>query len=163
MARHIDIRKKSVQSGDALCPIALVPQANRRSTYPQPAATARLETPPANICTILPYPREGSQLEVSVCRSTAGMKRARFNEEQIISILKEAEAGAKVTELCRRHGISVATFYPWHNSYGGLEISEVRRVRQLEEENRRLKSIVADQALDIRALKDVLAKNGYGP
>jgi hypothetical protein len=65
MARHIDIRKKSVQSGDALCPIALVPQANRRSTYPQPAATARLETPSADICTILPYPREASQLEVS--------------------------------------------------------------------------------------------------
>jgi putative transposase len=103
------------------------------------------------------------ELVVVVCRRKADMKRARFNEEQIISILKEAEAGAKVTELCRRHGISVATFYPWHNSYGGLEISEVRRVRQLEEENRRLKSIVADQALDIRALKDVLAKNGYGP
>jgi putative transposase len=86
------------------------------------------------------------------------MKRARFNEEQIISILKEAEAGAKVTELCRRHGISDATFYIWRNKYGGLEVSEMRRLRQLEEENRRLKGIVADQALDIRALKDVLAK-----
>ena len=91
------------------------------------------------------------------------MKRARFSEEQIISNLKEAEAGAKVTELCRRHGISDATFYTWRSKYGGLEISEMRRLRQLEEENRRLKSIVADQALDIRALKDVLAKNGYGP
>ncbi len=91
------------------------------------------------------------------------MKRARFSEEQIISILKEAEAGGKVTELCRRHGISDATFYTWRSKYGGLEISEMRRLRQLEEENRRLKSIVADQALDIRALKDVLAKNGYGP
>jgi putative transposase len=90
------------------------------------------------------------------------MKRARFSEEQIISILKEAEAGGKVTELCRRHGISDATFYTWRSKYGGLEISEMRRLRQLEEENRRLKSIVADQALDIRALKDVLAKNGYG-
>jgi len=88
------------------------------------------------------------------------MKRARFSEEQIISILKEAEAGGKVTELCRRHGISDATFYTWRSKYGGLEISEMRRLRQLEEENRRLKSIVADQALDIRALKDVLAKNG---
>ena len=91
------------------------------------------------------------------------MKRARFNEEQIIGILKEAEAGAKVTELCRRHGISDATFYTWRSKYGGLEVSEMRRLRQLEEENRRLKSIVADQVLDIRALKDVLAKNGYGP
>ena len=91
------------------------------------------------------------------------MKRARFSEEQIIEVLKEAEAGTKVTELCRRRGISDATFYTWRNKYGGLEISEMRRLRQLEEENRRLKSIVADQALDIRALKDALAKNGYGP
>ena len=91
------------------------------------------------------------------------MKRTRFSEEQIISVLKEAEAGAKVTELCRRHGISDATFYTWRNKYGGLEVSEMRRLRQLEEENRRLKGIVADQALDIRALKDVLAKNGSGP
>ena len=90
------------------------------------------------------------------------MKRARFSEEQIIGVLKEAEAGAKVSELCRRHGISDATFYTWRSKYGGLEISEMRQLRQLEEENRRLKSIVADQALDIRALKDVLAKNGYG-
>ena len=65
------------------------------------------------------------------------MKRARFSEEQIICILKEADAGAKVTELCRRHGISDATFYTWRSKYGGLEISEMRRLRQLEEENRR--------------------------
>jgi len=91
------------------------------------------------------------------------MKRARFSEEQIIGILREAEGGAKVTELCRRHGSSDATFYTWRSKYGGLEISEVRRLKQLKEENRRLKGIVADQALDIRALKDVLAKNGYGP
>jgi putative transposase len=91
------------------------------------------------------------------------MKRSRFNEEQIIGVLKEAEAGAKVSELCRRHGIADATFYTRRSKYGGLEVSELRRLRQLEEENRRHKSIVADQALDIRALKDVLAKNGYGP
>jgi putative transposase len=80
-----------------------------------------------------------------------------------MGVLKEAEAGAQVSELCRRHGISDATFYTWRSKYGGLEISEMRRLRQLEEEHRRLKSIVADQALDLRALKDVLAKNGYGP
>jgi len=84
-------------------------------------------------------------------------------KSQIIGVLKEAEAGAKVSELCRQHGISDATFYTWRSKYGGLEISEMRRLRQLEEENRRLKSIVADQALDIQALKDVLSKNGYGP
>ena len=91
------------------------------------------------------------------------MKQGRFSEEQIIAVLKEAEAGAKVTELCRRHGISDAAFYTWRKKYGGLEVSEMRRLRQLEEENRRLKAIVADQALDLRALKEVLAKNGYGP
>ena len=91
------------------------------------------------------------------------MKRARFSEEQIISILREAEAGTKVTELCRRHGISDATFSTWRSRYGRLEVSELRRLRQRKEENRRLKGIVADQALDVRALKDVLAKNGYGP
>jgi len=92
------------------------------------------------------------------------MRQGRFSEEQIVAILKEAEAGgSKVAELCRRHGISDATFYNWRSKYGGLEISELRRLRQLEDENRRLKAIVADQALDIRALKDVLAKNGCGP
>ena len=92
------------------------------------------------------------------------MKQGRFSEEQIVGILKEAEAGGtKIAELCRRHGISDATFYNWRSKYGGLEVSELRRLHQLEDENRRLKSIVADQALDIRALKDVLAKNGYGP
>ena len=91
------------------------------------------------------------------------MKRARFSEEQIITILKEAEGGAKVAELCRRHGISDATFYTWRSKYGGLEVSEMRRLRQLEEENRRRRAIMADQVLDLRALKDVLAKNGYGP
>ena len=92
------------------------------------------------------------------------MKQGRLSEEQIVGILKEAEAGGtKIAELCRRHGISDATFYNWRNKYGGLEVSELRRLRQLEDENRRLKSIVADQALDIRALRDVLAKNGYGP
>ena len=86
------------------------------------------------------------------------MKRTRFTEDQIVTILKEQQAGAKVSELCRKHGISDATFYTWRTKYNGIGRQEVRRLRQLEEENRRLKQLVANQALDLVALKDVLAK-----
>ena len=86
------------------------------------------------------------------------MRGKRFSEEQIIAVLKEAEAGAKTPELCRRHGITQQTFYRWKSKYGGLDVSEMRRLRQLEEENRKLKHIVAELTLDNRALKEVLAK-----
>jgi putative transposase len=86
------------------------------------------------------------------------MKRKRHTEEQIIRILKEAESGLKPADLVRKHGISEQTFYRWKSKYGGLEISEARRLKELEEENRRLKRLVADQALDIQILKDVNAK-----
>jgi putative transposase len=83
------------------------------------------------------------------------MKRKRFKEEQIIAVLKEAEAGAKVLDLCRKHGISDATFYNWKAKYAGMTVAELRRLRELETENSKLKRIVADQALDISALKDL--------
>ena len=87
------------------------------------------------------------------------MKRKRFSEEQIIGVLKENEAGAKVDDVCRRHGISSATFYAWRRKYGGLEASDARRLRDLESENAKLKRIVADQMLDMSAMKELLAKN----
>jgi putative transposase len=86
------------------------------------------------------------------------MKKSRFNEEQIIAVLKEAEAGVKVQDLCRKHGISDVTFYKERSKYGGLEVPEARRLKTLEEENRRLQHIVADQALDLQALKPAVSK-----
>jgi putative transposase len=86
------------------------------------------------------------------------MKKIRFSEEQIIAVLKEAEAGIKVQDLCRKHGISDVTFYKWRSKYGGLEISEARRLKALEDENRRLKHLVADLTLDNQALKLVVSK-----
>ena len=87
------------------------------------------------------------------------MKRVRFSEEQIIGVLKEAEAGAKTADLARRHGVSEATIYNWKAKYGGLEVSEARRLRELESENAKLKRLLADTMLDNVALKDLLSKN----
>ncbi len=82
----------------------------------------------------------------------------RYTEEQIIGILKEQEAGAAVAELCRKHGMSDATFYNWQSKYGGLEVSEAKRLRALEDENAKLKRLLADAMLDNAALKDLLGK-----
>jgi putative transposase len=87
------------------------------------------------------------------------MKRSRFTEEQIIGVLKEHQAGLGTAELCRKHGISPATFYQWRSRYGGLEVSEARRLRSLEEENTRLKKLLAEQMLDVATLKEMLGKN----
>lgn len=87
------------------------------------------------------------------------MPRKRHTEEQIIRILKESEAGVRTEELCRQNGISTATFYKWKAKFGGMEISDARKLRSLEDENRRLKHIVADLTLDNHALKAIASKN----
>lgn len=84
--------------------------------------------------------------------------KKRFTEEQIITILKEADSGLPLNEICRKHGISKASYYKWKAKFGGMEVSEAQRLRSLEAENAKLKRLVADQALDIVALKDILSK-----
>jgi putative transposase len=86
------------------------------------------------------------------------MKRKRFSEEQIIGVLKEHDSGVKTADLCRKHGISEATFYNWKSKYGGLEVSEAKRLRVLESENAKLKKLLAEAHLDNAALKDLLTK-----
>ena len=86
------------------------------------------------------------------------MKRKRFTEEQIIGILKEHDLGAKRADLCRKHGVSEATFYNWKNKFGGMDVSEAKRLRQLQDENGKLKKLLADAMLDNAALKDLLSK-----
>ena len=86
------------------------------------------------------------------------MKKQRFTEEQIIGVLREQEAGAKTADLCRRYGISEATYYNWKAKYGGMEVSEAKRLKALEDENARLKKLPAEQMLDVSALRELLAK-----
>jgi putative transposase len=87
------------------------------------------------------------------------MKKVKYSEEQIIRVLKEAEAGIPIVELCRKYGISDATYYNWKAKYGGMTVSDAKKLKQLEDENRRLKQIVADLSLDNQALKAVISKN----
>ncbi len=87
------------------------------------------------------------------------MARKRYTEEQIIAVLKEGQAGVPTAELCRKHGVSDATIYNWKAKYSGMEVSDVRKMRQLEDENRRLKHLVADLTLDNQALKAINSKN----
>ena len=89
------------------------------------------------------------------------MKKSRFTETQIVSILKEADAGMKVEELCRKHGISSASYYNWKKKYGGVDASEIKRLKELEEENAKLKRMYADMALENTALKDLIVKKGW--
>ena len=86
------------------------------------------------------------------------MKRSKFTEEQIIAILREQEAGAKTAEVCRRHGISSATFYAWKAKFGGMEPSEAKRLKALEDENAKLKKLLAEQMLDLAAMKELVSK-----
>jgi len=91
------------------------------------------------------------------------MRKSRFGDEQIIAILKEHQAGFSAAEVCRRHGISDATFYKWRSKYGGMEASDAKRLRSLEDENAKLKKLLAEATLDVATLREMLGRNFRGP
>src|SRR6266496_1156876 len=123
------------------------PQSPWNPQHPSPPPRTRLACPQAeNACPLTTSPH--------------GHYRV-LTEEQMIGILKQHEAGVKTADLCREHGISAATFYAWKSKYGGMEVGEAQRLKQLEEENQRLKHLVADLSLDREALKAVIRKNGW--
>jgi len=91
------------------------------------------------------------------------MRKSKFTETQIITMLKEHESGMKTSDICRKHGISQATFFKWKSKYSGLEVNDLKRMRELEEENSRLKKMYADLSMDNYVLKDLITKKGWGP
>jgi putative transposase len=86
------------------------------------------------------------------------MRKSKFSESKIVTLLKEAEAGRKVSDICREHGVSSATFYQWRSKYGGMEASDIKKLKELQEENEKLKRMYADMALENQAIKDLLGK-----
>jgi putative transposase len=107
----------------------------------------------------VPAPRKSLRVIVESIARRSTMRKSRFTEERIIGVLKEHEAGARAEELCRRHGISGTTFYKWKAKFGGMEVSDARKLKALEDENRRLKKLLAEQMLDNAVLKDLVGKN----
>src|SRR5438874_9036076 len=136
----------------------------RGRRVPWPLGQYRLaESPnPLKISRVLWYPARNFSYQrqcSAVEERRTAMKGTRHSEEQIIAILKQGEAGLTTAELCRQHGISEQTYYRWKAKYGGMDSGEAKRLKQLEDENRKLKHVVAELTLDNRALKDVLSKN----